>query len=322
MQFQLDENQAAVLAGVQAILQHHQDLPASHRRGWSYYDMGLDDALARNGYLDIGRTEGMGGVESALVVLEAAKAPVAVEIGASVLVAPHISPSEIPRPICLISGDLMKAQRFLPVARTAIIDTGDDVLVVPVDPANVEAVESIFAYPFGRFKTRPDLAKAVRLGKTAVAPLRQWARVALACEVAGAMRAAIDFTVDYTKQRKMFGSTLAAYQAVHHRLAECHLIAEGVRALALKAAWSGDESEAAWAATYAQMNIQKVLFDTHQFNGGMGVTNEHKLHFWTYRFRALQAEVGGQSGAALDTADLRWGPPGVGAFDRARVRVA
>ena len=102
---------------------------------------------------------------------------------------------------------------------------------------------------------------------------------------------------------------LAAYQVVGHRLAECHLIVEGIRALALKAAWSADPFDAAQAATYAQMNFQKVLFDTHQFNGGMGVTNEHKLHFWTYRFRALQSEVGGAASAAsLETADLLWGP--------------
>ena len=29
-------------------------------------------------------------------------------------------------------------------------------------------------------------------------------------------------SVDYVKQRRMFGSTLAAYQVVHHRLAEAH----------------------------------------------------------------------------------------------------
>jgi alkylation response protein AidB-like acyl-CoA dehydrogenase len=321
MDLQLDETQAQVVSGVQAILQHYRDLPTAHRRDRSYYALELDDALGRNGYLDIARTEGMGALEAALVMMEAATVPAAVETGASMLVAPHLSPDVIPRPITVVSGDLMKAQRYLPVARTALIDVGDDVLVLPVDPANVEAVETIYAYPFGRFMSRPDLSKAVRLGPGAVAPLRQWWRTAIAAESAGLMRAAVDFIVDYVKQRRMFGTTLAAYQVVHHRLAECHLMTEGVRALALKAAWSGEAFDAYQAASYAQQCFQKVLFDTHQFNGGMGVTNENKLHFWTYRFRALQAEAGGVNAAALDTAELLWGPPSTPQVDRTAVRL-
>jgi len=320
MDLQLDETQAQVVSGVQAILQHYRDLPTAHRRDRNYYSLELDDQLGRNGYLDIARTEGMSGLEAALVVMEVSTVPVAVETGASVLVAPHVSPAVLPRPVAIINGDLMKAQRFLPVARTALIDLGDDVLALPVDPANVEAVETIYAYPFGRFRSAPDLSKAVRLGRDAVAPLRQWWRVSLAAEAAGLMRSAVDFTVDYVKQRRMFGSTLAAYQVVHHRLAECHLMTEAVRALALKAAWSADPFDAAQAASFAQQSFQKVLFDTHQFNGGMGVTNEHKLHFWTYRFRALQSEAGGVNAAALDTAEMLWGPPASPQVDRVAVR--
>jgi hypothetical protein len=49
--------------------------------------------------------------------------------------------------------------------------------------------------------------------------------------------------------------------------------------LALRAAASGNPLDA--AATYAQQPIQKVLFDVHQFNGAMGMTTEHQLHFWS-----------------------------------------
>jgi hypothetical protein len=49
-----------------------------------------------------------------------------------------------------------------------------------------------------------------------------------------------------------------------------------------------------------------MMFDLHQFNGAMGMTNEYPLHFWTYRLRALQAELGGADAAALAAADLLW----------------
>ncbi len=310
MDLDLTEDQSLLVGSLQSLLDRHQELPAEHRRERSYYSHELDGQLAANGFLDAARTPGMGALEAALVVIEASRAPVTVEVGASALVAPHLSEGVIPRPICLISGDLMKAQRFLPVAKAAILDTGDDVLVIPVDPDNVEVVETIYAYPYGRFKTRPDLSKAISLGPRAVEPLRQWWRVSIAAECAGLMRSAVDFTVDYVKQRRMFGTTLGTYQAVQHRLAQCHRVARGVQYLALKAAWSGEPFDAHQAAGYAQQHIQMLTFDLHQFNGGMGVTNEHKLHFWTYRFRALQAEMGGVNGAALDTADLLWGPVG------------
>lgn len=310
MDFDLNEDQAVLVTSLQSILAHYQELPVEHRRDRSHYSHELDAQLVNNGFLEAARTPGMGALEAALVVMETSKVPVTVETGASALVAPHLSEGEIPRPITLISGDLTKAQRFLPVARAAILDTGDDVLVFPVDQANVETIETIYAYPYGRFRNPPDISKAVRLGPGAVAPLRQWWRVSIAAECAGLMRSAVDFTVDYVKQRKMFGTTLGTYQAVHHRLAQAHRVARATQFLTLKAAWSGDNFDALQAAGFAQQHIQQLTFDLHQFNGAMGVTNEHKLHFWTYRFRALQAELGGANVAALETADLLWGPVG------------
>lgn len=310
MQLKLSEDQALLVSSLQTILDRYQDLPAEHRRDRSHYSWDLDAQIVANGFLDAARTEGMGALEAALVVMETSTVPSAVETGASALIAPHLPGLALPRPIALISGDVAKAQRFLPVAKCALLDVGDDVLVLPVDPDNVEVIDTIYAYPYGRFKSVPDFANAERLGPAAVALLRQWWSVAIAAECAGLMRQAVEFTVEYVKQRRMFGTTLGTYQAVQHRLAQCHQIATGVHYLALKAAWTGDAFDAAQAQSFAQQHIQKLTFDLHQFNGGMGVTNEHKLHFWTYRFRALQAEMGGANGAALETATLLWGSGG------------
>ena len=79
-----------------------------------------------------------------------------------------------------------------------------------------------------------------------------------------------------------------------------------MRMLALYAAWSVEAVAADVAATYAQDHVGKLAFDLHQFNGGMGVTAEHKLHFFTYRLRALQAELGGADAAAGAVYDALW----------------
>ena len=299
MQFSLSSEQQALLDAVQPLLAKHREPPQAERIQRSIYDRGLDRALDEGGFYDLVREADYGPLEGALLVDAIGRLPVVVESAASILVGPQLLPAGARRPITLVSGGLDKPQRFLPVARVALFETDGDVLAIDVSPEDVETVESLFAYPMGRFRTPPDLAKAQRLGPEAVDKLRQWWRVALAVEVGAAMASAVEFTVDYVKNRRMFNRTLGSFQAVQHRLAECHQIARATRYMALRAAWSGQPMDACLAAAYAQKHIDKVRFDLHQFNGGMGMSNEHLLHFWTYRFRALESEMGGpQSNAA------------------------
>jgi hypothetical protein len=306
MDFALNEDQQALVDAVRSIRRPYDALPMAHKRDRSWFAAELQQILAEGGFLDAARA--IGPLEAALIVIEVAQSPCVVETGASALVVPHLSVNEVEGPVALISGDLSRAHRFLPVARNALIDTGDDVLLLPVEPGQVEPIDTIFAYPYGRFRTLPSLDGARRLGDARVAPLRQWWRVAIAAEIAGAAQAAVAFTVDYVKQRHVFGKPIGVFQAVQHRLAQCHQIARGICFLTLRAAFSGSPLDADLAAAYAQEHVHKLVFDLHQFNGGMGVTNEHELHFWTYRLRALQAEVGGAETAALATADHLWGP--------------
>src|SRR5262249_19048220 len=85
----------------------------------------------------------------------------------------HLPVEAVTGPVALIAGDLSRAQRFLPVAHSALIDTGEDVLLIAVDPDQVEPVDTIFAYPYGRFRTPPSLTDARRLGAAAGAPVAQ-----------------------------------------------------------------------------------------------------------------------------------------------------
>jgi alkylation response protein AidB-like acyl-CoA dehydrogenase len=305
MDFQLTEEQAALVAALQDILSDHAELPQSDRLRSHCFNGKLQRLLEENGYLNAGRE--LGALEAALIVMEVARVPTVVELGASALVAPRLMPEpDAPGPIALLSGrDLSVAHRNLPIARTALIDLGDDVAVVSVEPENVAPVDSIVAYPYGRFVRAPDITRARRLrGQGAL--LRQWWRVALAAEFAGAAQSAITYTLTHVKQRHVFGHPIGAFQAVQHRLVQCHIAACGIRDLALQAAWSGVPYDADVAACHAQQYSKKLLVDLHQFTGAMGVTNEFLLHFWTYRLRALQCEAGGMVEAALAVAQGRW----------------
>jgi len=308
MDFEPDAHQTALVDGLSQLLRHHVGIPASNRADRFFYDETLDAALAESGYFATARMEGFGALEAALVLEQIAKLPCVIEAGASLLVAPMLLPPDIPRPIALISGNLSLSQRFLTVAKTAVIDLGgDDVAILPLDSTMVEPVDSIFGYPYGHFINVPSLATAQRLDAGASTVLRQYWRVAIAMETASAMQSALDFTVTYVKDRHVFGRPIGSFQTVQHRLAKNAQIARNMRFLALKAAWSGDGVDANLAAAFAQKAIPKACFDFHQFNGAMGMTTEHLLHLWTMRLRALQGELGGVNGAAVAAAHAAWG---------------
>jgi Acyl-CoA dehydrogenase, C-terminal domain len=305
MDFELNADQEAIVAGVQAILQPHLDMPQAERMGYSNFSPTLQAALQSGGFLDI-IAEGLSPLDAALVTLEVAKCPTLAEVGASALIWPMVSERKLEGPVALIEGDPGKAVRLLPVARHALLFTSDDLIIADIPEGAVDPVETVLAYPFGKLRDPSIFESGTRLGPRARATARQWWRVVLALEYAGAVRSAIDFTVDYVKERHVFGRPIGSFQAVHHRLAQCHQIARAIHYLALFAAWKGDAESANIAAAYAQRHTGKIAFDLHQFNGGMGVTNEHLLHFWTQRIRALQAELGGSVAAALDIADELW----------------
>jgi alkylation response protein AidB-like acyl-CoA dehydrogenase len=122
--------------------------------------------------------------------------------------------------------------------------------------------------------------------------------VALAAEAAGLIQAAVDATVAHLSVRKQFGRPLGSFQALRHRMAECAVLAGGVKWLALKAAFTADEGDAALAAFHAQDSATRISYDLHQMFGAMGMTLEHPLHLWTYRLKALLCELGGRGAQA------------------------
>jgi hypothetical protein len=189
--------------------------------------------------------------------------------------------------------------RFVASAKTLLIAEGDKLSVVLVSPDDVESVESIYAYPMGRLKRPAELkAKAVALSTSETAELQKWLRIATAAEAAGLIQAALDSTVEHLSERKQFGRPLGSFQALRHRMAECAVLAGGVKLLALKAAATANEADAAIAAFHAQESATRITYELHQMFGAMGMTLEHPLHLWTYRLKLLLADLGGRGAQA------------------------
>lgn len=302
MNFGLTEDQASLLAGLDQLLAKLAP-PAPTAPVFSAYSTELDSALAAAGFLDIAREDGCGPLEAALVVERLARLPCAVEAGASALVGPALPIAAGTRPIALAADHAGKAARFLPMARLLLVDRGDDALLIRVDPDNVEPVESLFAYPYGRLKSLQGLDQQVIPDARTLR--RRW-RVAIAAEAAGCMASGLAQVIDHVKTRQAFGRPLGAFQAIQHRLAMASETAESARWLALRAAWSDSDADAAVAAGFAQSRIAQITYDLHQFSGAMGLTLEFPLHLWTYRLRALAGELGGSSVQSRAAAAAAW----------------
>ena len=310
MDYTPTDDQQAILDAVEQLLASHAGAARAielNKKG--EYDLSLDAVLSAAGFLDMALGQESGPLEAALLVEAVARAAGVVSAAAAALVAPGVAGRALPGPIALARRGGSLLVRFAPHARSLLVDAGDEARWVELAAGDVTPVRSNFGYPLGRLRAAV-LEGGTSLGPGSGARLRDWWRVALAVEAAGTMRAALDCTVAYLKQRKQFGRPIGSFQAVQHRLADCAILVEGSRWLALEAAWQRAPAEAAvTAAAYAIASARQVFAEMHQLSGAIGFTHEHDLHVWSMRLQALKLELDGAPGHQRAIAQARWGAP-------------
>jgi alkylation response protein AidB-like acyl-CoA dehydrogenase len=309
MDYALSDDERLLVDALEQLAEKHGQAPSSYV-GPFYDGAALRAELAGNGFLHIAREEGYGPLQAALVVDVIARQSAVCEVAASAIVVPQLLDEVIEGPVALIDasdGNWDKPVRFLAIASHALIDLGDDVILLPLKGDDVTTVGNAFvAYPVGRL-TRGDLSGGKSLGAEKVELFRQWWRVALAVEISANMLAALDQTVAYIKERNAFGRPIGSFQSVQHRLAACAAQAHAARWLALKAADTCAAADAAIALAYAQEAANTLYWDTHQFTGAIGLTFEYPLHYWTLRMRVMQGDFGGSLATAAVAAEMACG---------------
>lgn len=106
----------------------------------------------------------------------------------------------------------------------------------------------------------------------------------------GMAEEALRLTVEWAKERQVFGGMLADKQGAQWMLADCRLALDAARLLTYRAAWKADRDEPArpeaamakWSATEAAF---KTLDTCIQLFGGMGVSCELPLERWYRELR-------------------------------------
>jgi len=99
-----------------------------------------------------------------------------------------------------------------------------------------------------------------------------------ASEAAGAAAQLVDLSVAYAKERQQFGKPIGSFQAIKHRLADMHSMAQYAETAAV---WASHEPENAQRQTRYALDISiKVAESAIQVHGGMGFTWEMGLHYY------------------------------------------
>ncbi len=142
------------------------------------------------------------------------------------------------------------------------------------------------------------LPKENRLGGPAghdFEPILAAKRVALTAMAVGMSKAALDYAIEYAKEREVFGVKVAQKQAIAFMLAEMAVEIEAVRLLGWEAAWMLDVGkpeaykEAYLALTGAVDMAMMVTDRAVQVLGGYGYIREYPTELWMRNGRGIAA---------------------------------
>ncbi len=116
-------------------------------------------------------------------------------------------------------------------------------------------------------------------------------------QIAGALHAILDLSVDYANTRQQFGRPIGKFQAVQQSLAV--LATETAAAdVAAASAWRAFDTGRLLAAAVAKVRTAAAArvgaAIAHQVHGAIGVTDEHILHHVTRRLWTWRTEFGNE----------------------------
>ena len=166
-----------------------------------------------------------------------------------------------------------------------------------------ERIDVIAPHPLAKLHfNNVSVPHAKRIGaagegfKVAMATLDVF-RTSVAAASLGFARRALDESIAWAKQRKMFGQALADFQITQSKLAQMATLLDAATLLTYRAAWLRDQGqritqEAAMAKMTATENAQQIIDMAVQMHGGMGVKKGCIVESLYREIRALRIYEG------------------------------
>jgi alkylation response protein AidB-like acyl-CoA dehydrogenase len=185
---------------------------------------------------------------------------------------------------------------------------GQTLAVVPLGAPGVTAERVELLGGAGLHRVHLDQAAVLGTARLRVpsSDLLALARLGVIARSLGAAEHAFELAVDYAKVRAQFGRPIGAFQAIQHKLANCHIALQGSRLSFESAAAARDSGQATWqflaaaADVFAADALRRVILEVHHTFGGIGYSEEHEAprHFREIHLDAVRF---GGSRAAEDT---------------------
>ncbi len=127
------------------------------------------------------------------------------------------------------------------------------------------------------------------------------ALLALTAELVGAMDVLLSTTVEYTKERKQFGSPISKFQVLQHHMTDMYMSTELARSLmyaaAIKLRDGADDARAFVAAAKAKADkcAKQVAHNAIQLHGGIATTDELNIGHYLKRITVVANMFGNTS---------------------------
>lgn len=118
-------------------------------------------------------------------------------------------------------------------------------------------------------------------------------RTTVAAAAIGMAQAAFEASIDYAKNRQMFGQNLSDFQATQFKLADMAVSLDAARLLAQRAAWLKDGGqpsvikEASFAKLFGTEAASRIINEAVQIHGGAGLERGNRVERLYREVRAL-----------------------------------
>ena len=232
----------------------------------------------------------------------------AADLTAGDLAAGDLAVSGWPGPwlAALAAGELMATAAMPPWLPWAVdADVAGLVLLAAEDTVRLAAPGARYrSVDPGRSLSQVTGGQVLACGPTvagAIARALDAGALACAAQLLGAGRALVEASVRHAGQRTQFGRPIGGFQAVKHQLADAAIGLEFAGPLldAAAAALDGNDHHAARDVSAAKVACTDAAClaarTALQVHGAIGYTEEHDLHLWLLKVRALAGAWGGQS---------------------------
>lgn len=194
-----------------------------------------------------------------------------------------------------VSGTVRGVEGASACTHLAVAVSDTCIALVQLDEATVRITASPAMDLPSLFEIELDQAGTlcVDLGAQAVRDLVSLAGVACAASAFGAAQRAFELVVDYVKERVQFGKPVGSFQAIQHKLANCHIGLQAVRLSLEHAAHQFDDDSSDWrwyaaaAQGLAKATLRQVSLETHHAFGAIGYSEEHEA---TRHFRSVHLD--------------------------------